>query len=494
MSRIYFVQLFILLIISFNGFSKSIIKEPLKYNLKYFYDRDAEYTINDILKETFKDIEKYPFNNGLKNGTYWFMLTVDNLDNKTLSTVMEIREPYIKESELYIYENDSASILYKTGNNYSLGTKPIPTRNIAYPVKMKPGTGTYYLKACFHRNVSFIFQIHKTQDYFMKELKMFAIIGMYYGISFLCICINIFCFYSFKEYVYIYYACSVFFLSIILMHLDGLMVFFLNPGWLLDNLDIVSYCIFTIVAGKFVSDFLEIRTYFPKSGKIEKTLHIITLTIFILFIISENVLLFAFGITAMLVYFFYYWIISFLLIKKQKFAKFITMGYVLLMFIAAGFAIPILYGYDLLKEESGFIKFGGLVGMLFFLYSLVYRTKVLKLEHENMYKKIQDFFRQIDDGKSDVKFVFGKHKYEISEPDLNLLKNKFNLTSREIDVIQYIMKDFTNAEIGDHLCVSVNTVKYHIRNIYLKLDVSGRKEVLKKLANTEQPDTNVLFS
>ncbi|NMM64567.1 hypothetical protein HBE96_18335 [Clostridium sp. P21] len=54
------------------------------------------------------------------------------------------------------------------------------------------------------------------------------------------------------------------------------------------------------------------------------------------------------------------------------------------------------------------------------------------------------------------------------------------LSVRELEVLKYLQKGFTNLEIADALFVSVNTVKTHLLNIYTKLDVHSRAEALTK--------------
>jgi DNA-binding NarL/FixJ family response regulator len=76
-------------------------------------------------------------------------------------------------------------------------------------------------------------------------------------------------------------------------------------------------------------------------------------------------------------------------------------------------------------------------------------------------------------------------------PDLNLDKiNKHllsPLTDREFKVLQLIYQGKTNNQIAEELFVTINTVKVHIRNSYLKLDAASHstaivraRELMKK--------------
>lgn len=52
------------------------------------------------------------------------------------------------------------------------------------------------------------------------------------------------------------------------------------------------------------------------------------------------------------------------------------------------------------------------------------------------------------------------------------------LTARELDVLQQIASGYSNQEIADHLVLSVNTVRTHIRNAYGKLQVRNRLQAV----------------
>ena len=54
------------------------------------------------------------------------------------------------------------------------------------------------------------------------------------------------------------------------------------------------------------------------------------------------------------------------------------------------------------------------------------------------------------------------------------------ISKRELEILQLINEGLSNQQIADKLFVSENTVKKHISNLFLKLDVERRTEAIKK--------------
>lgn len=54
-----------------------------------------------------------------------------------------------------------------------------------------------------------------------------------------------------------------------------------------------------------------------------------------------------------------------------------------------------------------------------------------------------------------------------------------NLTSREQDILKYLLEDKSNQEISDILFISIGTVKTHVHNIYHKMEVTKRNQLIK---------------
>jgi two-component system, NarL family, response regulator LiaR len=55
-----------------------------------------------------------------------------------------------------------------------------------------------------------------------------------------------------------------------------------------------------------------------------------------------------------------------------------------------------------------------------------------------------------------------------------------NLSSREYEVLQLITKGHSNAEIADNLFLSLSTVKTHVSNLFVKMDVKSRTQAIEK--------------
>ncbi len=62
------------------------------------------------------------------------------------------------------------------------------------------------------------------------------------------------------------------------------------------------------------------------------------------------------------------------------------------------------------------------------------------------------------------------------------------LSPREIEVLEGLSHGSTYAEIARQLGISVNTVRHHIRNLYAKLDVTGKAEAVTRAMGAHKKD------
>ncbi len=58
--------------------------------------------------------------------------------------------------------------------------------------------------------------------------------------------------------------------------------------------------------------------------------------------------------------------------------------------------------------------------------------------------------------------------------------NRLGISKRELEVLQLMAKGFSNQEIADKLFVSLNTVKTHSSNLFIKLEVKRRTQAIQR--------------
>jgi LuxR family maltose regulon positive regulatory protein len=66
----------------------------------------------------------------------------------------------------------------------------------------------------------------------------------------------------------------------------------------------------------------------------------------------------------------------------------------------------------------------------------------------------------------------------LSSPDR--VEGEQHLTKRELEILTLLSRRFSNREISEKLFISLHTVKKHITNIFLKLNVQTRREAVEK--------------
>jgi NarL family two-component system response regulator LiaR len=74
------------------------------------------------------------------------------------------------------------------------------------------------------------------------------------------------------------------------------------------------------------------------------------------------------------------------------------------------------------------------------------------------------------------KQVFTGPVFVLNEAGLNNLR----LSNRELEVLQLMAEGLSNQQIAERLFVSLNTIKTHTSNLFLKLEVERRTQAIEK--------------
>jgi NarL family two-component system response regulator LiaR len=74
------------------------------------------------------------------------------------------------------------------------------------------------------------------------------------------------------------------------------------------------------------------------------------------------------------------------------------------------------------------------------------------------------------------KVIVVGNEFILNENELQRL----GISKREQEVLELVARGLSNQEIADKLFVSLNTVKTHTSNLFLKLDVNRRTQAIQK--------------
>lgn len=67
----------------------------------------------------------------------------------------------------------------------------------------------------------------------------------------------------------------------------------------------------------------------------------------------------------------------------------------------------------------------------------------------------------------------------------------YQLTAREQDILKLLLQDKNNEQISDELFISLGTTKSHIHNIFVKLEINKRRQLIEKYENFHEDESSL---
>jgi len=298
------------------------------------------------------------------------------------------------------------------------------------------------------------------------------------------IVVNLFFYFSMKEITFLAYCFFVIVSTIVLTDYDGFMNIWI-PKEYVPHIGITMHLLLPLSSGIFVSLLLGHYKVFPKSKIITVVSMILAFLLYVTFLYTKKFIYFSIGDLVGLFLLSYYMYLGILAMKDKIYAKFSVIGYSLVFISAIGFTVPLNLGINWISFPLYSIKIGALFEMLILSYSITYRVKKIQEENENYLHEIKQHIKKINilenklEENKDSENSLSKKEQKIAE-----LISMHKLTDREADVLLQISKGLNNKQIAYELFISINTVKYHTRNLYEKLNIKKRTEISSKLLHT----------
>lgn len=331
---------------------------------------------------------------------------------------------------------------------------------------LKGDQRTYYLETSFKKGMYFPVEFMTEPEFRRFEVKGNFGLGMFYGLAAVIFIMNALFFVFFRQRIFAYYGLFQAFIVTSIASSDGLFTFFTDDAYFLNYADIPLHI------GIFTAGFFFAREFLGWSERCKRMNFVLILAIvcctasMVFYMESGEMLFYILAESVALLMLCSYWIMALLQFKTNKNARLYVYAYSLYLLFAVEYYVVRQIGFPGIRLFSGQLKISCITEMIVLLTGMIYRANMVL--HENRYfrQKIEAYIQE----KSD------KEKL-----DLHSLRIKYHLTERETEVLQYMAKGMTNPEIAEKMFVSVNTVKYHIRNIFVKMEISSRNEAICKV-------------
>lgn len=99
------------------------------------------------------------------------------------------------------------------------------------------------------------------------------------------------------------------------------------------------------------------------------------------------------------------------------------------------------------------------------------------------HKKLLEAIEEVNNGGSPMSSPIARMIVESFQRDTSESIKDSNLTKREFEILELLSKGYKYKEIAEHLFLSIETVRSHLRKIYEKLQVRSRTEAVLKYLN-----------
>jgi len=95
-------------------------------------------------------------------------------------------------------------------------------------------------------------------------------------------------------------------------------------------------------------------------------------------------------------------------------------------------------------------------------------------------KDIKEGLLEVDNGGASMSPQIAKKLIGFFNKSIPVKKDiSAILSDKELLIIRYAQQGYNNRQIAEEMFIALDTVKYHIKNIYRKLEVNSRKELDK---------------
>ncbi|MHC5352754.1 LuxR C-terminal-related transcriptional regulator [Myroides sp. LJL115] len=384
---------------------------------------------------------------------------------------------------LYTFKQDS---LVQILPNVDLAFNPIKSR---YPIfNFIPQSTEFFLNIKQNSPTSLHLVIHEISQFGQKTLIDILVLSMYYGFAIMCIIFNLSYYLLFRDVKFASYVLLQIGILLAFFYKDGMVYYFSNGEYTLPYFTLFNTGMTCFLACIFTYYFLNLRPLLASFKKALVISFIVYVILVALFISTKWTLVL---LAIKLVWFILaFWCLAqcFKNFKDNAYARFLGANFVLFILVGAGYSLSLVAPYSFLKIFNiQTLRIVSIIEILNITFVLLIKVRGIHKQNALFKAEIRHYLSLI---QLDKKYILQNVKDQNQELDsfeilqdnierqvITELQNSFDLSQREIEVLSLIWQGDSNKEIADKLFLSVHTIKYHVGNLYTKLEVKNRMQV-----------------
>jgi len=377
-------------------------------------------------------------------------------------TVLRIPSAGVHDYRLYMAEGDRLTPIAQDSGNHSGALR---TRFPQYTFAARDSV--FYLETEGPAPRLPEVQLLEHNRFVSAEYDNLLRIGFYYGLAFMSLIFNVVFYLIFRDRRFVTYCFLLFFTFISFFYEDGMFYYFSGGRWTMDYLMIWNNAITAIVAVPFTYYFLDLNTTFERFKKWFIVLSAVMLAGALIYTLTDSP---AISVFVYALCFLFPSSCLYLAVRRFRhdvYARFLVLTFTLV--VATGL-LYVLYTH---VDSSAFTWFGihtfrlvSAVEIIAISFAIIFKVRTLQHENDRYREELNNYLKTLEVNTAEAKPIMA-----------DALKTKYDLTEREAEVLLCIWDGLTNKEIAERLFITVSTAKYHVSNLYIKLDVKNRNQV-----------------
>ncbi|WP_286416405.1 7TM diverse intracellular signaling domain-containing protein [Myroides odoratimimus] len=401
-----------------------------------------------------------------------------NPDQLHSPIIFQIPNAHIYAYDMYIYNFGKLHLVLP---NLDSSGKFLETRFAQhYIITDNP---VYYLNLHQNQEDHLKILILERGQFGAQEAKQLLFLGLYYGIAFLSIIFNILFYFIFKDKRFLFYSLLQIAIFISLFFEDGMFYYISNTQWEMKYLLAWNMPLTSMLACLFTIHFLDIKPIYQHYKIVFVTLFIVSFLTSLIYTLYPTYILFSIIIVISFIVPLFCLILAATQFRKNIYARFLLLTFSAIVLFGIGYTVQINTGIDQFSYFSiNVFRFISAAEIITITFAIIYKVRDLQNQNNEYRLEIENYLQILDQKNSELLNSENvEHKIRHTST-LDSLREKYNLTSREIEVLECLWQGLSNNQISEKLFISLSTTKYHVSNLYTKLEIKSRTHIqqLKK--------------